>query len=248
MTIDLRLVDHRRPPGRQRAGRAGADDQDPGERRADQRVAHGRHVRRQGRSPRPRRDDRGRIGDRPAVTRAPGSADADAPVALGDGAARHVRRSTRSAISATKADAGPGRLTLDDLAFQIFGGTFRGRLGADTSGAVPALRLNGQVAGLDVTQVLKGSGAPGGLTGRLGASLAVQGSGADAARLMKTSRGTISAVVADGGTLPAPRHGAPPRPRVRQAVGRAARRSGHRVQDAGWRHSCSPTPASRPTA
>ena len=101
----------------------------------------------------------------------------------------------------TRADAGPGRLTLDDLVFQIFGGTFHGRLAADTSGAAPALRLNGQVAGLDVTQVLKGSGAPGGITGRLGASLAVQGSGTDAAGLLKTARGTISAIVADG-TLP----------------------------------------------
>jgi hypothetical protein len=101
----------------------------------------------------------------------------------------------------TKADLVPGRLRLDDLSLRMFGGTFHGRLAADTSGAVPNLRLNGQVAGLDVAEVTKGSGSQGGLTGRLGGSLAVQGAGGDAAALLRTARGTITAVIADG-TLP----------------------------------------------
>jgi hypothetical protein len=97
-----------------------------------------------------------------------------------------------------RADVRPGHVALDDLGFQIFGGSFHGRLGVDTGGATPSLRLNGQLAGLDVAQVLNGSGSPGGLTGRLGGSLALQGDGADAATLLRTSRGTIAAIVADG--------------------------------------------------
>jgi hypothetical protein len=101
----------------------------------------------------------------------------------------------------TRAEVVPGRFALDDLAFQIFGGAFRGRLGADTRAATTVLRLTGDVSGLDVTQVLQGSGSPGGVTGRLAASLALQGSGADAASLLRTARGTVSATIIDG-TLP----------------------------------------------
>lgn len=101
----------------------------------------------------------------------------------------------------TRAEVVPGRLGLDDLSFQIFGGRFQGRLAADTRGAAPVLRLTGEVSGLDVTQVLQGSGSPGGVTGRLAGSLAVQAGGRDAASLLRTARGTISATIADG-TLP----------------------------------------------
>jgi hypothetical protein len=59
----------------------------------------------------------------------------------------------------------------------------------------------GEVAGLDVTQVLQSSGSPGGVTGRLAGSLALQGSGGDAASLLHAARGTVSATIADG-TLP----------------------------------------------
>jgi uncharacterized protein involved in outer membrane biogenesis len=101
----------------------------------------------------------------------------------------------------TTLDAAPGRLAFDNLAFQAFGGSFRGRAGADTSGAAPALRLNGKVAGLDLTQLLEGSGSAGGITGRLAASLTLQGSGGSADLLLRSARGTIAATVADG-TLP----------------------------------------------
>jgi uncharacterized protein involved in outer membrane biogenesis len=101
----------------------------------------------------------------------------------------------------TRAELVPGRFALDDLAFQIFGGRFRGRLGADTRDGASVLRLSGEASGLDVTQVLRGSGSPGGVTGRLAASLAVQAGGDDAASLLRTARGTVSATIADG-TLP----------------------------------------------
>jgi uncharacterized protein involved in outer membrane biogenesis len=61
--------------------------------------------------------------------------------------------------------------------------------------------LTGDVSGLDVTQVLQSSGSPGGVTGRLTGSLAIEGGGGDAASLLRTARGTVSATIADG-TLP----------------------------------------------
>jgi len=103
-------------------------------------------------------------------------------------------------LSAT-IDAVPGRFTLNPLSVQMFDGRFEGRLDAETGGPLPVLKLNGNIAGLDVTQVMKSSGSPGGLTGRLGGTISVVGIGADARALMRTARGTIAATVSDG-TMP----------------------------------------------
>lgn len=101
----------------------------------------------------------------------------------------------------TTMDVAPGRTLLDALSLDMFGGTFKGRLDVDTHGERPALRLTGSVAALDVPSLLKGSGSPGGITGRLGGTVSIAASGTDGAVLMRTARGTIDAVVSDG-TLP----------------------------------------------
>lgn len=101
----------------------------------------------------------------------------------------------------TTIDAAPGRTMLDRVSLDLFGGTFKGRLDADTHGAAPVLRLTGNVAGLDVPELLKGSGSPGGITGRLGGAVSLVASGADGATLMRTARGTITGAVTDG-TMP----------------------------------------------
>ena len=98
----------------------------------------------------------------------------------------------------TRIDAVPGRFTLNPLSVQMFDGKFQGRLDAETGGPLPVLKLNGSVAGLDVTQLMKSSGSPGGLTGRLGGTISIVGIGDDAAALMRTARGTIAATVSDG--------------------------------------------------
>jgi uncharacterized protein involved in outer membrane biogenesis len=102
---------------------------------------------------------------------------------------------------ATAIDAVPGRFTLKPLAVHMFGGTFQGRLDAETGGPLPVLKLNGSVAGLDVPQLMKSTGSPGGLTGRLAGTISVVGIGDDAAALMRTARGTIAPTVSDG-TIP----------------------------------------------
>ena len=63
------------------------------------------------------------------------------------------------------------------------------------------LRLTGSVAGLDVAELLKGSGSPGGITGRLGGTVSLVASGAGGAALMRTARGTIKGAVMNG-TMP----------------------------------------------
>lgn len=102
---------------------------------------------------------------------------------------------------ATRIDAVPGRFTLNPLSIQMFDGKFHGRLDAQTDGPLPMLKLNGSIAGLDVTQLMKSTGSPGGLTGRLGGTISVVGIGDDAAALLRTARGTIAATVTDG-TMP----------------------------------------------
>ena len=98
-------------------------------------------------------------------------------------------------------DAAPGRTLLDGLSIDLFGGTFKGRLDADTHAAAPVLRLTGSIAGLDVAELLKGGGSPGGITGRLGGTVSLVASGADGAALMRTARGTITGAVTNG-TMP----------------------------------------------
>jgi len=98
----------------------------------------------------------------------------------------------------TEIDVVPGRFTLSPLAVSAFGGKFAGRLDADTSRAAPELRLNGRLDGLDVVEIMKAGGSPGGITGRLGGTVNVTGSGTDSDMLIRTARGSIGAALTDG--------------------------------------------------
>jgi hypothetical protein len=100
-----------------------------------------------------------------------------------------------------EADIEPARFALTSVGVRALGGTFKGRLDADTGRTVPVLRLTGTIAGLDMVEVMKATGSPGSVTGRLGGTVALTAEGTDASALMRTARGTIAAVVTDG-TLP----------------------------------------------
>ena len=101
----------------------------------------------------------------------------------------------------TTIDAVPSRFMLDSLDLGLFGGTFKGRLDADTHGLAPVLRLTGAIANLDVADLLKRTGSAGGITGRLGGSVSIVATGADGPALLRTAKGTITAVVT-GGSMP----------------------------------------------
>ena len=99
---------------------------------------------------------------------------------------------------ATTIDLVPGRLTLSPLSVRTFGGGFQGRLDVDTSRDEPVLRVSGRAEGLDVAALLQASGSPGGITGRLSGTVAVSASGTEIDPLIRSSRGSIAATVADG--------------------------------------------------
>ena len=91
-----------------------------------------------------------------------------------------------------------GTVALAPLAVNTLGGRFNGRLDADTRGTVPQLRLSGRVDGLDVATVLKANGTASGITGTMGANVMLSASGADAASVLQTARGTIAAAITNG--------------------------------------------------
>jgi hypothetical protein len=98
----------------------------------------------------------------------------------------------------TTIDAAPAKFRLEDLSLGLFGGTFKGRLDADTHAAAPVVRLNGTLTRVNVADLLQHSGSAGGITGRLDAKVSLVAAGGDAASLLRSTRGTIEADVADG--------------------------------------------------
>jgi uncharacterized protein involved in outer membrane biogenesis len=87
------------------------------------------------------------------------------------------------------------------LSLRALGGRFRGSLEADTARTVPRLRMTGRVDSVDVRDVMKATGSAGGITGQLGGTVSLTGTGADAASLLRSSEGSISAAVTNG-TMP----------------------------------------------
>jgi hypothetical protein len=102
---------------------------------------------------------------------------------------------------ATTIELTSGRVALAPLSVRTFGGTFNGRLDADTSRSVPQLRLSGRIDRLDVPQLLKASGSPGGITGRLGGDLSLTAAAGATDLLIRSARGSLDAAITDG-TIP----------------------------------------------
>ncbi len=99
---------------------------------------------------------------------------------------------------ATTLDLVPGRVVLAPLSVRTFGGGFQGRLDADTTRQVPELKLTGRLEGLHVPALMKASGSPGGITGRLGGTVSLTATGRESVALIETARGTIDAAITDG--------------------------------------------------
>jgi hypothetical protein len=100
-------------------------------------------------------------------------------------------------LSATAAIT-PAALSLSPLSIGAFGGTFSGAIEARTSGELPQLRMSGNIAGLDVAEVLKAASSQGGITGRLGGTVSLAASGTQTEGLLRTARGSIVAAITDG--------------------------------------------------
>jgi AsmA protein len=90
-----------------------------------------------------------------------------------------------------------GRLTIDPLTFDMFGGRYLGSVELPlVEGS--ELYLRGRVANLDVARLSEFGGAPGAITGRLFGSGGFAARGADIATLLGSARGVGEVVVSDG--------------------------------------------------
>ena len=89
------------------------------------------------------------------------------------------------------------RLTLDPMAFGLFGGTYQGALGA-TLTERPSFSWKAALKNVDVAAVTAFAGNPGVVTGRLAATIDLVGTGIDAATALKTARGRAWVSVTNG--------------------------------------------------
>ena len=88
-------------------------------------------------------------------------------------------------------------VTVEPMAFNLFSGSYEGRLGANI-GTSPTFSWKANLKNLDMAAVTAFAGSPGIMTGRLGASIDLTGTGIDAATAMKTARGTATLAVQNG--------------------------------------------------
>jgi len=103
-------------------------------------------------------------------------------------------------VSATvRADA--GRLRLDPLAAQVFGGQFRGSVSVDATGPTAKLTLDQQLTDLQVAPALQELFDTGKLTGALSGRINASGTGNTTEALLQTLAGSIAVNVADGAWL-----------------------------------------------
>jgi hypothetical protein len=89
------------------------------------------------------------------------------------------------------------RLQAEPVAFNLFGGRYDGTLGADFAGE-QTFSWKAELKDVDMAAVSTFAGKPGLITGRLAAQVALAGQGIDAARAMKSARGTAAITIASG--------------------------------------------------
>ena len=97
----------------------------------------------------------------------------------------------------TKAHVTPAGVTLDPMAFGLFGGRYEGTMHV-TSDAEPRFAWKAKVSGMNMADVMGFAGSPGTITGTLSGTLVLDGVGLDMERALRTSRGTARLDVANG--------------------------------------------------
>jgi hypothetical protein len=112
----------------------------------------------------------------------------------------HAAGTVAKDLSATAAIS-PDGVVLSPLSFAMFGGGYKGRLAAALRSGTPRLDVDGNVAGVDVPQLMALTGSAGAITGTLSGHVAVVATGSDGAALLRSAHGDITALITDG-TLP----------------------------------------------
>lgn len=88
-------------------------------------------------------------------------------------------------------------MTIDPIAFDVFGGRYSGSL-VFGLGATPDFHVNASLSGIDVAAATAFAGSPGTISGRLSGKLTLAGRGTDAPSVMRTARGTARLDIVDG--------------------------------------------------
>lgn len=88
-------------------------------------------------------------------------------------------------------------VTVEPMAFNLFGGSYEGRVGANI-GAAPSFSWKATMKNVDMAAVTAFAGSPGVMTGKMNATFDLTGTGIDAASAMKTARGTAMLAVQSG--------------------------------------------------
>jgi uncharacterized protein involved in outer membrane biogenesis len=88
-------------------------------------------------------------------------------------------------------------MTLEPIAFGVFGGKYDGTL-RFSLGEATRFRLHAALSGLDVASVMTFVGSPGTMTGRLTGTVDLAGTGIDAASVLKSANGTSRVEIANG--------------------------------------------------
>jgi uncharacterized protein involved in outer membrane biogenesis len=91
----------------------------------------------------------------------------------------------------------PEGVTLEPIAFGLFGGRYDGTL-ALSLGATPDVHLKATLTGIDMVAATRFAGSPDTITGRLSGRIDLTGRGTDAAAAMKTARGRGRVDITDG--------------------------------------------------
>lgn len=101
-----------------------------------------------------------------------------------------------TALGAT-AHVTPAGVTLDPVSFGLFGGKYEGTM-AVSGDAEPRFAWKAKVTGMNMRDIMSFAGSPGAITGTLAGTLALDGTGLDMERALKTARGTARVDVTDG--------------------------------------------------
>jgi uncharacterized protein involved in outer membrane biogenesis len=121
--------------------------------------------------------------------------------AMNIGVALDAARATFGTLTIDKL-AGKARITsetmtLEPVSFGIFGGRYDGSL-VFTLGAVPGVKLDAALSGVDIAAATAFAGSPGTITGRISGKLDVTSRGLDSASVMKAARGTARVDIVNG--------------------------------------------------
>ena len=139
-------------------------------------------------------------GSAPAPSSAKASTPAGAP-AMNMAVTVEADRATLGTLAleklSGKAHITSGGMTLEPIAFGIFGGRYEGSL-ALTLGDVPDFRLKARLTGIDVAAATKVAGNPNTLSGRLSGDIDVTGRGLDANSVARSARGTVRLDITNG--------------------------------------------------